>query len=63
MKGQGVEARLEDCDDEQWQIVDLGWCIVHFMTAESNERYRLHDLWTGKEDVDTFVETELKASQ
>ena len=28
-----------------WCLIDAGWCVVHVMTADARERYRLEDLW------------------
>ena len=28
-----------------WCLIDAGWCVVHVMTSEARERYRIEELW------------------
>ena len=28
-----------------WCLIDAGWCVVHVMTSDARERYRIEELW------------------
>ena len=43
------ELVIQDGEDEEWQVIDLGWCVLHFMTAEARHGYDLETLWTQDE--------------
>lgn len=36
-----------------WCLVDAGWCVVHVMTRDARERFRIEDLWRDN-GTDTF---------
>ncbi|MBK1734070.1 ribosome silencing factor [Halorhodospira abdelmalekii] len=48
----GIEG---DEPGSEWVLVDLGDAVVHVMTAESREFYRLERIWEMDPAVDTDV--------
>jgi ribosome-associated protein len=37
--------------DDEWNLIDMGFIVVHLMTAKSRAFYELERLWSGSDCI------------
>jgi ribosome-associated protein len=56
MKKRGLAPIIENDEDNEWVLVDLGYIVIHIMQPKVREFYNLEKLWTTNETKETITE-------
>lgn len=54
--------RKQGSEEKNWIVLDYGSVIVHLFTRAERQRFRLEELWSGKQKSNSTLTTSIKGT-